>query len=301
MLQGIFIAALAGISIYALGTLVLGDARERRRRAILASWRAQEAGHVPVREQLKDLVQIIAQVLQLERWLGFAPLREKLARAGRRGPQAEAQFLFVRLVTGVGALVFSALYVFLVLPDGLPFSLAVLVITFFTYIGIKLPEIQLDRAGRERIASIKAAWPDALDLALILVEAGKPVEQALRRMADDIARSSAPLSEEISITLAELSFLPERRQAYENLGNRTDLSEVRSACMAIIQSEQQGTSLAPALRALSAESRAARISAAEQQGAKIAAILSLPVMIFFMPPLVVISAIPALISYMGWK
>ncbi len=301
MLEAVIIALLAGISVYALGGAIIGNVRERRRRELLAAGRGQVRDQPPLRVQLMSLLPIITQVLQLERWLGFAPLREKLARAGKRGPQAEAQFLFLRLVIGIAAFILSLLYLFVVLPGLVPPFLSIGVVAVATYIGLKLPEIMLDRAGRERIASIKAAWPDALDLMLILIEAGRPVEQALRRMAEDISRTSKPLSEEISVTLSELAFLPERRQAYENLGNRTDLSEVRSACMAIVQAEQQGTSLAPALRALSAESRAARISAAEQQGAKIAAIMSLPVMVFFLPPLIMISVMPAIISYMGWK
>lgn len=301
MLEPIIIALLAGLSVYALGVAIADNARARRRQAILDSGRATGIEKQPLRVQLTSRIQIITQFLQLERWLGFAPLREKLARAGKRGPQAESQFLLMRLVISIAACAISTLYLFVLMPGLFPPFLSIAIISMATYIGIKLPEIRLDREGRERMASIKSAWPDALDLMLILVEAGRPVEQALRRMAEDISRTSKPLSEEISVTLSELALLPERRQAYENLGNRTDLSEVRSACMAIIQAEQQGTSLAPALRALSAESRAARLSAAEQQGAKIAAVLSLPVMVFFLPPLIVISVMPTLISYMGWK
>lgn len=301
MLEPIIIALLAGLGVYTLGIALSGNARERRRQAIMEAGREQAREQVPLRVQLLSQMQRITRLLQLERWLGFAPLREKLARAGKRGPQAESQFLFMRLVISISAFALSSLYLFVLMPNLFPPFLSVAIVAMATYIGIKLPEIRLDREGRDRIASIKSAWPDALDLMLILVEAGRPVEQALRRMAEDISRTSKPLSEEISVTLSELALLPERRQAYENLGNRTDLSEVRSACMAIIQAEQQGTSLAPALRALSAESRSARLSAAEQQGAKIAAILSLPVMVFFLPPLIMISVMPTLISYMGWR
>lgn len=300
-LEAAFIGALAALSVFALGAAFQSDPRERRRRALIENTQAASPPGVSLRAHLGRQIEAITELLQLQRWLGFAPLREKLARAGQRGPLAETRFLFVRLVCGLAALSLGVGY-FFVLEDGaLSPSLSVAFIALMVYMGLKLPEISLERAARARIASIKAAWPDALDLMLILVEAGRPVEQALRRVAEDISRTSEPLAEELTITLAELAFLHERRQAYENLGDRTELSEVRSACMAIIQSESQGTSLAPALRALASESRAARIAAAEQHGAKVATFLSLPVMVFFLPPLIIVSVMPMAIAYMGWR
>lgn len=301
--QAVLVSVLAGLSVWGLASLVSPSAKSRRIKSYVErSGAAAVAGEATEgltwRERLAD---IVVGTLNLRKWLELDTMREKLQRAGKRGTRAETMFLMARFSTAVSLAVIAAFYAFVLHVPDLPMPGPLGIVFFAGYVGLKIPETVLDRAAQARAASIKGAWPDALDLMLILVEAGKTVEFAFRRVVMDIGGRSQPLAEELAITLAELSFLPERRQAYENLGLRTGVSEVRSTCMAVIQAEEQGTSLGSTFRALAADGRAARMAAAEKKGASIATFMTLPVMIFFLPPLIILSVIPALIDFMKWN
>src|SRR5690606_26407947 len=122
----------------------------------------------------------------------------------------------------------------------------------------------------------KRAFPDALDLMLICVESGMSVEQSFRKVAQEIGSQSIPLAEELTLTTAELSFLQDRRQAFENFGNRVGLDSVKSICTALIQAERYGTPVATALRTLSQENRDERMQAAEKKAAALPPQLTVP-------------------------
>ena len=148
----------------------------------------------------------------------------------------------------------------------------------------------------KRRQSIQRAWPDALDLMLICVESGIPTEGAFRKVSDEIGSQSVELAEELVLTTAELSFLPERRQAYENLANRTGLDSVKSVSQALIQAERYGTPVATALRVLSQESREMRMNEAEKKAAALPPKLTVPMILFFLPVLFIVILGPAGIS-----
>ena len=120
---------------------------------------------------------------------------------------------------------------------------------------------------------------------LICVESGITTEHSMKRAAEEIADQSPPLAEELILTTAELSYLQDRRVAFENLGNRTDLDIVRAVCQALIQSERYGTPVAQALRVLAQEGRDMRMSAAEEKAAALPPKLTVPMIIFFLPVL----------------
>lgn len=307
LLRAVLAAILAASCVFLAGrALQPVSARARRVKEVLTpgGGRSAPARLQPVQPAVPFKLRAasaIARALDLKRWLGLEEVKEQLQQAGMRQSHAETAFLVSRLVWGIGGVVLAVVYVFglKVLDVALPAKLGV--VAFGGYIGLKIPEILLDRAIKARRESIERAWPDALDLMLIMVQAGVTVEQAFRKVQAEIGSRSQPLAEELMIAIAELSFLPERRQAYENLGKRTGVSEVRATCMALIQAETQGTPLADAFRTLAAEGRASRLTAAEQKGARMAAIMPLPVMLFFLPPLLAMAIMPAIIDLAGWK
>ncbi|MFG1270754.1 type II secretion system F family protein [Xanthobacter sp. DSM 14520] len=309
-MEQLLLAVLAGgsasLAVFAGAKAFSPDAMDRRIHGMLTGGgtslptarQADSAPAVTLKERIADLV---VRVLNLRRWLELDKMRDKLQRAGKRGPRAETMFLMARFSSAIALSAIAGFYVFVLKIPDLAMPGPIGVMFFGGWLGLKLPEIVLDRQAKARAQSIRLAWPDALDLMLILVEAGKSVEQAFRRVVQDIASRSQPLAEELTITLAELTFLPERRQSYDNLGQRTGVSEVRSTCMAVIQAEEQGTSLGETFRALAADGRAARMAEAEKKGAQVATLMTLPVMVFFLPPLIILSVMPMIIQFMKWS
>lgn len=166
------------------------------------------------------------------------------------------------------------------------------------YTGIKAPELFLVNTAKKRQAEIRRAWPDALDLTLICVESGMAIENAFRKVSTEIAASSVVLAEELALMTAEMSFLPDRRQAYENLVMRTGLEPVKSVATALIQAERYGTPIGQALRVLSQESRDQRMNEAEKKAASLPPKLTVPMILFFLPVLFVVIITPAVIQVM---
>ena len=150
-----------------------------------------------------------------------------------------------------------------------------------------------------RQLSIQRAWPDALDLSLICVESGMSIEGAFRRVAAEIGAQSVALAEELMLTTAELSYLQERRQAYENLTERTGLEGVKNVVLSLIQAERYGTPLSSALRVLSQENRDQRMAMDEKKAAALPPKLTVPMMVCFLPVLFCVILGPALIKAFG--
>ena len=162
-----------------------------------------------------------------------------------------------------------------------------------------LPNLFLKNKITQRQLSIRRAFPDALDLLLICVESGMSIEAAFRKVSRRSASQSIPLAEELTLTTAELSYLQDRRQAYENLAKRTDLEGVKSVCMALQQAERYGTPLAQTLRVMAQENRDMRMSEAEKKAAGLPPKLTVPMILFFLPVLFVVILGPAAIQVMA--
>ena len=161
------------------------------------------------------------------------------------------------------------------------------------------PNLFLKNKIQRRQLSIKRAFPDALDLLLICVESGMSIEAAFRKVSEEIGAQSVALAEELTLTTAELSYLPNRRQAYENLAQRVGLEGVRSVCLALQQSERYGTPLGATMRVLAQENRDMRMSEAEKRAAALPPKLTVPMILFFLPVLFVVILGPAAIRVMA--
>jgi tight adherence protein C len=251
-----------------------------------------------LRVEPKAYMKSIVQRYQLDRWLGTDTAKRKLLMAGFRGQGAETAFLFFRFVVPMAAVIAALFYLFVLEAVDASFLVRVAMVIGAAYVGIKAPELYLVNAAKKRQAEIRRSWPDALDLTLICVESGMAIENAFRKVSTEIVTSSVVLAEELALMTAEMSFLPDRRQAYENLALRTGLEPVKSVATALIQAERYGTPIGQALRVLSQESRDHRMNEAEKKAAGLPPKLTVPMILFFLPVLFVVIITPAVIQIM---
>jgi tight adherence protein C len=195
--------------------------------------------------------------------------------------------------------VLALLYLF-VLAAGLQYPpLAKLMIALGAgFIGFYLPNVFIENIIQRRQQSLKDAFPDALDMLLICVQSGMSIESAFGKVAKEIAPQSIELAEELSLTTAELSYLQDRRQAFENLGKRTGLPGIKSVATALVQAERYGTPIGQALRVMAQENRDLRRSEAEKKAAALPPKLTVPMIVFFLPVLFIIILGPAAIQVM---
>ncbi|MCT7665393.1 type II secretion system F family protein [Shinella kummerowiae] len=247
-----------------------------------------------LRAQHNVSVRRVVDRLNLREALVDANTMNRLRQAGYRSQNALNVFLFARFVLPFIFLAVGVFYIFYLgfLADK-PFPMRVLATVVIAYIGFYAPNIFVSNQVTKRQKSIRRAWPDALDLMLICVESGISIEVAFKRVADEIAMASPELAEELVLTTAELSFLQERRAAYENLGTRIGLDTVKSVTQALIQAERYGTPLAQALRVLAQECRDQRMNEAEKKAAALPPKLTVPMILFFLPVLVAVILGPA--------
>jgi tight adherence protein C len=255
------VAAIATVLTLAM-PLLAGDSLSVRMKAVALERekmrqrereRLARGEKVALRRSPKQYMQRIVEQFNLNKWLGQEEARALLVQAGYRGHAPYVTFLFFRLITPVLALALASFYVFIVLKLNQPTSVKVGMCIAATFIGIKVPVLFLKNAITRRQLSIRRAFPDALDLLLICVESGMSIETGFKKVAAEIGSQSIALAEEFTLTTAELSYLPDRRQAYENLAKRTNMDGVKSVCLALQQSERYGTPLAQTLRVMAQE------------------------------------------------
>jgi tight adherence protein C len=241
----------------------------------------------------KSALQIVER-FNLREALVDANTVNKLRAAGLRSQNALNTFLAARFILPFVFLVVAFLWVFVMgnLADK-AFMIRIMTVLGFGYLGFYAPNIYVSNRMGKRQKSIKRAWPDALDLMLICVESGVSMEAAMRRVAEEMGEQSPELAEEMVLTTAELSFLQDRRTAFENLGLRTQLDNVKSVTQALIQAERYGTPMAQALRVLAQEGRDERMNAAEKKAAALPPKLTVPMILFFLPVLIAVILGPA--------
>ena len=242
---------------------------------------------------------------RLYRFLRLEPQAEdggvlsRLRMAGYRGRAPIAAFLVSRALCPIAFGAVAFLYVFVVLALPYPFPAKSALVLAASLAGYYAPGVFLRNRILKRQASIREAWPDALDLLLICIGAGMSVEMALRRVAGEIGGQSKALGEEFELVTAELAYVSDRHAVYEAMANRTGLDEVRAATLALIQADQHGASLGDTIRVLAQESRDARMTEAERRANALPPKLTVPMIVFFLPVLLAVVVTPALIQVMG--
>ncbi len=223
-------------------------------------------------------------------------MRWLLVSAGYRSRDAVVVYTFFKLVSPFVFLAGAALYVYGLNPIGkgpLFDAAAVMAAALF---GSKLPDIILKNTRDKRLDSIRKALPDALDMLVICAEAGLGTDAAIKRVVVEMGRNGNVLSEELNQTALELSFMPERRQALENLAERAPLPSIQAFVNTLIQTEKYGTPLARAFKVLSAEQRNERMMKAEEKAGRLPATMTVPMMLFILPALFVVLIGPAILD-----
>jgi len=268
------------------------DLRRRSRQAIAA----QGGGPQGLRHTDEGFKKRVVERLNLTKLLEDPKVADKMAQAGYRGPKPLTTFYFFRFSMPFVMLALAVLYVFVLNDFGLTVMVRLTICMFAAVIGFYAPNIFLANRISKRRTSIMQAFPDALDLLLICVEAGMSIEAAIQKVSQEIGGSSIDLAEEMTLLSAELSYLPDRRMAYEGLAKRTNHPGVKSVATAMTQAETYGTPLGSALRTMAKENREMRLSAAEKKAAALPAKLTVPMILFFLPVLFIVILTPAIIS-----
>src|SRR6195256_6470254 len=248
------------------------------------------------RQAPKQLISKVVEDFNLGKWVAQEAARDKLIMAGYRGHAPYVTFLFFRMVMPIVFLLGSVLYVFVIshMEKSTPVKIGMCIAA--AYLGLQAPMLFLRNAISKRQLSIKRAFPDALDLLLICIESGMSIEVAFRKVSTEIVTQSVALSEEFTLTTAELSYLQDRKVAYENLAKRTGLEGVKSVVLALTQSERYGTPLGQSLRVMAQENRDMRMNEAEKKAAALPPKLTVPMILFFLPVLFVVILGPTYIK-----
>jgi tight adherence protein C len=249
----------------------------------------------------KGMLNQLVESLNLRKLFAAEASRERLRQAGYRSERHLVTFLAIRAIAPIVLAIVVFVYSSTVFADKFSESMRMVATVFGLIGGYYMPSMFLKNMAQRRQDSIRKAWSDALDLLLICVESGMAIEPAMQRVAREIGSQSVPLAEELTLTTAELSFLSDRRKAFENLGKRTGLPTVKSVVTSLIQSERYGTPLGTALRVLAQENRDMRMGEAEKKAAALPPKLTVPMVLFFLPVIFIVILGPSAILVLGLK
>jgi tight adherence protein C len=270
------------------------QAHAKRRRELRGNLLAQ--ARRPAREgRPVTAMRGLLERLKLNRGEEVRKASETLAKAGWRTPDALTIFLGFRLCGPplLGVLGFLLTPLLTHQPSTLILCAGALVGALGGAYG---PNIMVSNAAKKRQQAIQKQLPDCLDLFVICAEAGLGLEATFARVAREIAPNGPELADELGLTTIELGFLPNRQDALANLSKRVDLASVRSLVNTLGQSERYGTPLAQSMRVLADEFRNDRLMRAETKAARLPATLTIPMMVFILPPLFIVLIGPAVVQ-----
>ena len=258
---------------------------------------SKERGGAKLRQAPKGFMQQIVDRFDLRAQFDNPELRNKLKMAGLRGEAPLVAYMFFRVAAPPLAFVVALFYLFVLTDIEQSSSMKLLYAVLAGAAGYYLPNVFIENLAQKRQQAIKIAFPEALDMLLICVQSGMSVEASFGKVAKEITVQSVELGEELSLTAAELSYLPDRRQAFENLATRTALPTVKAVTTALIQAERYGTPVGQALRVMAKENRDIRMSEAEKKAAALPPKLTVPMIVFFLPVLFLVILGPAAIGF----
>ncbi len=239
-----------------------------------------------LRDKPKGLMLQLVEALNLKTLFEADNARQMLRSAGYRTEKHLITFLAARVIAPVVLAVVG--YVYMSQLQDMPPLMRMVAALGGAAFGYYLPNLVVVNMIKRRQESIKQVWSDALDLLLICVEAGMSVEQAMHKVSMEIASASVPLAEELQYTLAELSYIGDRAQAFTNLAKRVDLPTIKAVVTALIQSEKYGTPLGQSLRVLAEENRNDRMMELEKKAASLPPKLTVPMILFFLPVIFIV-------------
>jgi tight adherence protein C len=278
---------------------VMALERDKMRAARMADLNKDSQGRL--RTAPKGFMEEIVKRLNLRSVFETEEVRDKLKMAGLRGQAPLVGYMFFRVAMPVIIAVMALLYLFVLADYDYPVLVKIGLAVGAGYIGFYVPNMFIQNLVQRRQTSIKSAFPDALDMLLICVQSGMSIEAAFQKVSGEVGNQSLELAEELSLTTAELSYLQDRRQAFENLGKRTGIPGIKAVATALIQAERYGTPVGQALRVMAKENRDMRMAEAEKKAAALPPKLTVPMIIFFLPVLFVVILGPAIIQVFGYQ
>jgi tight adherence protein C len=279
---------------------VMAIERDKMRAARLAEM-SKDRPAAKLRHTSKGFMQEIVDQLNLRQMFDNEELRDRLKRAGLRGQAPLVAYMFFRVSVPLGVFALAIFYLFVVGALSYPPLIKLMIALAAAFVGSYLPNLFIENLVQKRQQAIKIVFPDALDMLLICVQSGMSVEAAFGRVSREMASQSMELAEELSLTTAELSYLQDRRQAFDNLGKRTGITGVKAVTTALIQAERYGTPVGQALRVMAKENRDIRQSEAEKKAAALPPKLTVPMILFFLPVLFIVILGPAAIRFWGFN
>lgn len=273
---------------------VMATERDKMRAARLADLAKETQGRL--RQTPKGFMQQIVDQLNLRSAFESEEIKNKLKMAGLRGQAPLVAYMFFRLVMPIFVLIAAFAYLFALTNYNYPPMVKFGVAIGAGYLGFYLPNMFIQNLVQRRQQAIAQSFPDSLDMLLICVQAGMSIEAAFGKVSKEVASQSIELAEEFSLTTAELSYLQDRRQAFDNLGKRTGIAGIKAVATALIQAERYGTPVSQALRVMAKENRDMRMSEAEKKAAALPPKLTVPMIIFFLPVLFIVIMGPAVLQ-----
>jgi tight adherence protein C len=271
----------------------LNERREQLKAGIVASTSKRRA-KLTQKNETTDRMRSFLSGLQVLQDTQLKSAQVKLMQAGIRSKDMAIAVIFARMVMPIvfGGAMIVYVYGMGGFPLWTPFK-RYGIVTAALVLSYKAPDFYVNNLVNKRSAAIRKGLPDALDLLVICAEAGLTVDAAFGRVARELGRAYPELADEFALTAIELSFLTDRRAAFDNLAMRVPLDAMKGVVTTMIQTEKYGTPLASALRVLSAEFRNERMMRAEEKAARLPAIMTIPLIMFILPVLFVVILGPA--------
>jgi tight adherence protein C len=275
---------------------VMATERDKMRSTRMAE--LSKDGQGRLRQAPKGFMQQIVDQFNLRSSFESEDLKNRLKMAGLRGQAPLVAYMFFRVVAPIIVALLALIYLFLLTNYGYPPIVKLGIAIGAGYLGFYLPNMFIENLVQRRQTAISQSFPDSLDMLLICVQAGMSIEAAFGKVAKEVSSQSLELAEEFSLTTAELSYLQDRRMAFENLGKRTGISGIKAVATALIQAERYGTPVSQALRVMAKENRDMRMMEAEKKAAALPPKLTVPMIVFFLPVLFVVILGPAILQVM---
>ena len=298
LLIGLFAFVFAGV----LGAMLIMSPRDMKKRIEQAGGISTSAVSAQGETTTGVWLQKIADISQPIAKLSIPPegwensiLRVRLMNAGWRSPNAAPVYFAAKttlaLLLPLGAMPWLAGSSL----AGEPMNLAG-VFVLLGAIGYYLPNVVLKRCVKRRKRTMFEDFPDALDLLTVCIEAGLSLDAGLMKVSEEIKIRSAVVASELDLMLLEMRSGFTREKALRNLSLRAGVDDIDSFATMLIQAERFGTSIADSLRVLSDTLRTRRRMRAEEQAAKIALKLLLPLAFCIFPALLTVLLGPAFIQ-----
>jgi len=291
----ILLLALAAAALTALNLWQIGKREDRERRLLQALHGDRFSYEEEQQPSTPPWYQLLGTKIASTRIIGTAKQESLLAvlsAAGVKGHGHLAALIAAKVCAGtafvpLGWLIIEGWGLLVGEP-----TLKLLVLGSAFIAGWRGPEMLLSRLAKRRRIRLEAGMPDALDLLVICAEAGLSLDHAIEQAGNVLQSSNAEVAKEFAATAAEMRVSPARTKALEHLAERASLASLRSIVVTLNQSIQFGTPLAESLRTLAAAMRAERLARFEERAARLPVLLTIPLMAFVLPSLIVVISTP---------